>query len=201
MDIKKIGIYAALALALVTGGYAAGRYASPAKVVVTEKVSVVHDVQVVKVVDQDAILSAIKDVSRQNDVHVVKITKKAPDGTVTTTETRDDKTKTETKADTKAEVKTQVSTKENSTTIETKEVTKTIIGQIRPSWSLALQPGIDFAGALGHGTPYSLLPSSDLYFRHVVVGVGVDHRFIGPLYLGAWANTSGAGGLTIRLDL
>jgi hypothetical protein len=84
MDIKKLGLFALIAVALVGGGYAAGRYAAPEKVVVTEKIKEVERVVIVN--DTEKILNALKtvqqQVAQQKDVHVTKKTVKHPDGTV-----------------------------------------------------------------------------------------------------------------------
>src|SRR5262245_40287223 len=132
MDLKKIGIYIALAVALVGGGYAAGRYAAPERVVVTEKVKEVVVEKTVATVETEKILNALKQVrqqvSQQKDVKTTKTVVRAPDGTTTVTVVKDDKTKTDTKTDTKVEIqekdkKTEVTVKEVERVVE-KEVTK-----------------------------------------------------------------------------
>ena len=207
MDFKRIGICAAVALAIAVGSFAAGRYAAPEKVVFTEKIKVVEVEKTVTVSDTEKILNALKtvqqQVSQQKDVKTTKTVVKRPDGTVEVTVVKDDKSKTDSKTDTKVEVqekdkKTEVIVREVEKVVE-KEVTK-IIERERPSWALTLQPGFDFAGALGRGAPYSLLPSDNYLLRHVVVGMSVERRLIGPLSTGVWANTSGAGGISLRLE-
>jgi len=207
MDFKKIGIYIALVVALVGGGYAAGRYAAPERVVVTEKIKEVVVEKTVATVDTEKILNALKtvqqQVAQQRDVRTTKTVVKKPDGTVEVRVETADKTKIDTKTDTKVEVqekdkKTEVTVKEVERVVE-KEVTK-IVERARPQWALTLQPGFDVAGALGYGTPYSLLPTSNYLLRHVVVGASVERRLLGPLSSGLWANTAGAGGLLLRLE-
>jgi hypothetical protein len=197
--MKKYAILAAIGLSLVGGGYAAGRYAAPDKVVVTEKVVTVHDVQIVKVVETDKVLDALKNVSQQKDVHKTKVTTKKPDGTVTTTVTVDDKTKTDTQEKTKEEDKTKTVETKKEIEIQTREVTK-IVERSRPNWRLQLISGIDMAAALGYAQPYSLLPSDSNMLKYTVLGVGLEHKLLGPLSTGAWVNSRGQGGLTLSLE-
>jgi len=201
MDFKKYGILAGIAVALVLGGFAAGRYAVPAKVVVTEKVVTVHETQIVREVDTDKVLAAINNVSQQKDVHRTKVTVKGKDGTVTTTETTDDKSKTDTQTKTQEEDKSKTAETKTEIQVVEKEVTKTVVSKTRSDWSLSLQPGIDVAGALGHGSPYTILPTDQFLLKHAIVGVSVEHRLFGPVSTGIWGNTSGAAGLTLRIDL
>ncbi len=61
---------------------------------------------------------------------------------------------------------------------------------VRPSWSVSLMPGYQW-----HGTPA-------LDFKGpLVIGASVERRILGPLFLGAWGNTAGAAGISIRGDL
>jgi hypothetical protein len=196
-NLKKYGIYAVAALVLAGGGYATGRYAAPDKVVVTEKLVRVETEKTVSVVDTDKILNAIKTINEARNIHKVVQKVKTPDGTVTTTTTSDDKTVTTTKDETQNKEKTQSTTNTEKLTLQTKETTKTV-ERNRPGWGLTLSPGYDFAGALGHNNAYSVLPSGTL--QHVVLGVSLERRLIGPLSTGLWANTAGMGGLTIRLE-
>jgi hypothetical protein len=193
------------ALLLVGGGYSLGRYATPAKVVVTEKVQVVtvEHTTAVTTVDTDKILDAIKTVNKQKNVHTVTVIEKAPDGSTKTTVTSDDKSTTEAATTAQATDKTQTTAKVDQVVQQTKtdNKTTTTIRDVQPKWSLSLQPGFNFAQALGSGAPYSLLPTSNPYLKYAVLGVSLEHRFIGPLSAGIWGNSNGAGGLTLRLDL
>lgn len=207
MDFKKMGIYVGVAVAVAVGSYATGRYASPDKVVYQEKEKVVEKERVVATSDTQKILDALKtmqqQISVQKDVSMTKKVVRRPDGTVEVTVTKDDKSKTDTKTDTKVEVKeqerkTEIVVREVERVVE-REVTK-IVERNRPSWALTLQPGFDVAGALGRGSPYSLLPRDNYALKHVVVGMSIERRLVGPLSTGIWANTAGAGGLSIRLE-
>jgi hypothetical protein len=57
----------------------------------------------------------------------------------------------------------------------------------RPSWSVSLMPGVQFAGS-----------KAVTVYGPAVLGASVDHRFIGPVFLGAWGSSSGAAGISIR---
>jgi len=199
MDFKKYGILAGIGAVLLLGGYAAGRYAAPERVVVTEKVKVVEVEKIVRVVETDKVVEALKNYAQQKDVKTKKVTVKKPDGTVTTTTETEDKTKTESQEKTKEAEKTKTAETIVKEVIVEKEVTKTIERE-RPKWSLGLQTGLNYPSILGSADPYTLLPTDNLMLRHVVVGVSVEHRLIGPLSTGLWANTQGAGGISLRLE-
>jgi hypothetical protein len=197
--MKKYAILAGLALVLVGGGYAAGRYAAPEKVVVTEKIKEVEKTVVVRVVETDKVLEALKNVSQAKDVHKTKTTVKKADGTVTTTETTDDKTKTDTQDKTNEAEKTKTAETVTKEVVVEKEVTKTI-ERSRPSWRLSLQTGFDVAALTSASQPYSLLPSDSGLVKYMVLGIGVEHRLVGPLSTGVWANTHGMGGISFSLE-
>lgn len=200
-SFKKYATLVGIGLALLVGGYATGRYAAPDKVVVTKELVTVHDTQIVKVVDQDAILKAISNLNVQKDVHKVKTVVKAKDGTETTTVTTDDKSKSESQTKVDTQVVTHAVDTTHTTDTTRLTVTK-LVERDRPNWRLSLMPGLDLAEVLGHnqGTPYNLLPSSDAMLKYVVVGVGLEHRLAGPISGGLWANSRGAGGLILTLE-
>ena len=58
-----------------------------------------------------------------------------------------------------------------------------------PDWSVSFMPGVQFAGE-----------KAVTLYGPTVVGASVEHRFIGPVFLGAWASTSGAAGISIRSE-
>lgn len=189
----------AVAVALVVAGYAGGRYMTPAKVVTTEHV-VYQDHEVTHtVVDTQKILDALQTMNRQNDIHVTRVVEKSKDGSVKVTETRDDESKTQQTAQTH-EAEKQVETKVVEKVVyQDREVTKTVVNQVRPQWSLALQPGFQFGDALGGGrSSYDLLRL--VPFQHLVGNVVLERRLLGPILVGAWANTRLDGGLSLRLE-
>jgi len=197
--MKRYAILAGLALVLAGGSFAAGRYSAPDKVVTVEKIKIETKEVIVKVVETDKVIEALKNVSQQKNVKTKKVTVKAPDGTTTTTTETEDKTKTDSQDKTKeVEVVKEVVTVEKEVIVE-KEVTKTV-ERDRPSWRLGLQTGFDVAAATGRTQPFTLLPSDSDLLRYTVLGVSLEHRLLGPLSAGVWANTRGMGGLTFSLE-
>jgi hypothetical protein len=199
-DTKQKVARIGLIIALVAGAYGFGRYAQPAKVVVTEHVVTVekqvvvtktvvqHDVQIVKVRDT------------QKDVHKVEVTETKADGTKVVTVTTDDKSKTQTDTDKTAATNTQTQTTDKTLLTQTEDK-KTVTTYDKPAWSLTLQPGFEFGDAIGGGSSsYNLLSKALPMAPHMMANVGIEHRFIGGLFLGAWANTRLDAGLSIRLE-
>src|ERR1041385_3269069 len=60
---------------------------------------------------------------------------------------------------------------------------------VRPRWSVSLMPGAQVFGT-----------KAVTLFGPAVLGASVEHRFVGPVSLGAWGSTSGAAGITIRTE-
>jgi hypothetical protein len=201
--VKKYAILAAVGVGLLVGGYATGRYAAPDKVVVTKEVQVVHEVQVVKTEDTEAVINALKSVvqNTQKNVHQVRTTVKAKDGTVTTTVTTDDKSKTDTQTKTEGQTKTSTKTAEATHVVDTQtQIVTKVVERNRPDWKLSVMPGIEVGEALGRTPTYSLLPGDQGVLKYVVVGVALERRLVGPLLGGVWANTHGAAGLMLSLE-
>jgi hypothetical protein len=200
-NLKHTLILVGVAILLAGGGFAAGRFATPPRTVVTEKtvVQIVEKQVVVTQTKTEVQIVKVKDVAKNVavDTHIVK----NKDGSETIdTHTRDlSQTKTTVDANT-SKVTNTTATKDLSEKIDQSKVTVTTYA--KPNWSLSLQPGFDIAGALGKGDPYSIFPGAvnGLSLKHVVLGVSVDHRLFGPLHTGIWANSAGAGGLILRLE-
>lgn len=192
---KKIVALVVAGLALFVVGYGTGRYAAPDKVVVTEKVREVKTEKTTESVDTAKILNILQAMNTQKDVKVVRVVEKAKDGSVKVTTTTEDKSKIEAKTEAQEKSKTVEVRTVEKLVYRDRETTKTI-ERNRPSWSLAIQPGFAFGTALGLGDqPYNLIP-----IRHVVANVSIERRLIGPLSVGAWANTHLDGGLSLRLE-
>jgi len=189
-----------LCIAFVVGGYAFGRYAQPAKVVVTEKVVTVEKQVVVTQVVTKTEVQVVRVKDTQKDVHRVEITEKKPDGTVTRTVTVDDKSKSQVDVNKGATSATQTNTSEKTALVQTEDK-KTVTVYDKPAWSLTLQPGFAFGDAIGgNASSYNLLSKALPMAPHLMTNIGVEHRFIGPIFLGAWASTRLDAGLSIRLE-
>lgn len=188
-------------VALVVGAYAFGRYAQPAKVVVTEKVvTVEHQVVVTNTVEK-AVVQVVRVKDTQKDVHKVEVTETKADGTKVVTVTTDDKSKVQANT-TKDATKDVTSQTKDKTLITQTDDKKTVITYNKPSWSLMLQPGFEFGEALGlgNGTSYNLLSKALPMAPRMMVGIGVEHRFVGPLFVGVWASSRLDGGVSLRLE-
>jgi hypothetical protein len=186
---------------LLVAAYAFGRYAQPAKVVVTEKIVTVEKQVVVTQTVTKTQVQVVKVRDTQKDVHKVEVTEKKADGTVTTTVTTDDKSKSQTNINKDATADTQTKTTDKTLITQTDDK-KTVTTFGKPDWSLSIQPGFAFGDALGlgNGSSYNLLSKALPMAPHLMANIGVEHRFIGPIFLGAWANTRLDAGLSIRLE-
>lgn len=182
-----------IALALFLGGYGAGRHLVPAKVVVTEKVRVetVEKQVVVTKVETEVKVVYVKDTAK--DTHTETTTTKQANGVVVTKVVEDIHLKTEVKDNSATNVVSNITKTDDKKSVTEKDKTTTTTYD-KPKWSVALLPGYDFSG---HSANYLL---STLPVQHLMLGVAVDHRFIGPISLGVWANTSGNGGASVRLE-
>jgi hypothetical protein len=187
-----------IVVALVAGAYAFGRYATPTKVIVTEKIVTVEKQVVVTQTKTEVQIVQVHDL--QKDVHRVAVTEKKPDGTTVTTVTTDDKSKS--KTDTTTNGKSETDKSETKLITQDKETSKVVIRDSKPQWSLTLQPGFEFGEALGLGSggSYNLLSRALPMAPHMMANIGIEHRFVGPVFVGAWANTRLDAGLSIRLE-
>ncbi len=202
---KQLSIAGVVVLLLLGLSFAGGRFSAPLHEV-TKSVLVV-DTTVKKaetlhiVWDVKEVVKVVHDVSTKNNVETKKKTTVLPDGTTTIEESTKDLTQVEDKTDSSRELESHtesVGSKTEDTHQKVEESKTVTIDRERPNWSLSLQPGFDFAGAFGHGSQFSLLPT--LPVKHMMLGVSIDRRLIGPLFTGVWANSAGAGGLTIRAE-
>jgi len=81
-------------------------------------------------------------------------------------------------------------TKDRAVDVRTTTVELHTSTPVRPNWSISLMPGAQLFGS-------KAVP----LYGPLVLGASVEHRFIGPVSLGVWASTSGAAGITLRLDI
>lgn len=199
-NLKHVSILVLVAVLLAGGGFVAGRFLTPAKTVTVEKLKIEYVEKQVVVEKVKTEVKIVRVTDTIKNVQVDRHIEKKPDGTVTIDEhTKDqsqEKTGTNINATQDANKATTIDKKE---TVEQSKVTTT---DARPNWSLSLQPGVDIAGLLGKSDPYSIFPGAinGLSLKHIVLGVSVDHRLIGPLHTGVWVNSAGAAGLILRLE-
>lgn len=187
------GVGLAILLALAFFG---GRYSRPARVEVREH-TVTQIQTVTKVVDHDVVVTKIvHDVVESKNIQTRIEWRTAPNGKPEVVETITDLTKTSDHTDdARQSVSDHVA---DATTVIKIDATKnTITTYTRPNWSVAIMPGLNIreaaAGGLSGLTPAGLI-------SHGVLGASIERRAFGPLFFGAWGNTSGAGGLTARVE-
>lgn len=115
----------------------------------------------------------------QRDVRYVKVFVKAKDGTETTTVTREDKTREH--ANDLIHVDFSKATQGERLVWKERETVK-LVERARPQWSVAVLPGYDLGA------------------RQLQLGGAVERRIFGPVMAGVWGNTTGAAGLSVRLE-
>lgn len=170
-----------LALALVALGYGFGCFAHPSSVKVKTQVQtqVVHDLQVqTQVQYRDRIVYRVvraRDMAR--DVDTITKTVQRPDGTKTTVT----ETKTHVQSQSRAGVsETATAQKQevkdrDSQSLQTEVKTQSkVVTYDRPGWLLSPMVGVGVGGTWG-----------------VHYGLDVEHRFLGPIYLGVWGTATG----------
>lgn len=185
--LKRYGLLALAALLLLLAGYASGRWAQPPKVV--EKTVVQTKVQEQVVYKDRVVTQTVYVKVAKKDSHVVTSTTKRPDGTVTTTVTRDDHVDSTTKNDgTKTETASKVDHK-----TEDQKATSTKTADARPNWIVHAGVGADVPYFLGGGERG--IPG----MRGAAVELGLDRRVVGPFFLGVNATSTGL--LLLRLSL
>ena len=159
-------------LVLLVAAFAGGRYSNPGKTVehvVTQTVVQDHVVTVDKVVTQTVY---VKQVAKNVQTDTV-VTKKA-DGTVVTETKISDTTKIGVQ---EAKQSSSQSTQDVKFSESTKTDTLKVTDNSKPQWHLSVRGG---AGArfIGQTTPV------------LILGVGVERRIIGPLFVGLWGQTT-----------
>lgn len=169
------------AVASVVGGYALGRHSAPDRVELRERV-VYQDRIVTKVeVQRETVASTQADEAK--DVRTVYVTKWLPGGAVEQTATTEDKSRTEEKT---AQSAAEHETKAEERIVYRDRETSKVVERGRPAWSVALLPGIDVR---------------NLFERAGwQMGISAERRLFGPVLVGAWGNTAGAGGLSLRVE-
>lgn len=190
MTWRARGIAAGVALALVALAYLAGRRSAPAKVVTRDVVrtevqtrdvvhtQVVHDVQ------------TVHDVQVQTRTVTVTRWAKAPDGTVTVTQEARQDEQEDRHATKAAETKEQAARETDAHQVAQETRTVTVTAG-RPQWSVTALAGASL------GSPPRLIPGLP---GPLVAGVVLERRILGPVSAGLWATSSGAGGVSVRLE-
>jgi hypothetical protein len=184
----KILIIAAILALFTILGYEYGRHKTPAKVVtVTKTVTVDHDVihTVTQVEKQVVYVQA-----QAKDVHKVVVIDKKPTGEVVTTTTLQDNTKITTSDTSNKQV--EQNKMEDHVVYKDREVTKTVINNVRPNWLFGANGGYNF-GDIGS----NLIPGLP---NKIVVGVSAAKRILGPVYGGVYLNSNEVAGVGLSLE-
>lgn len=161
-------------------GVIIGRYTAHPRVETVEKVRVETQYK------DRVVTKTVHDVQTVHDVatRTVTVTKwaKAPDGTpVVTQETHQEK-QSETKRDDRS-AKHVDRVAEAQQTVVTLKTERPAL----PNWSVSLMPGVQFAGE-----------KAVTLYGPGVIGASVERRIVGPVWMGAWASTSGAAGVVLK---
>ncbi len=187
------------ALVLLTLSFAAGRYTAPTKLVESKT----HTETVIKLqtieqkVDTAELLKLVRDEMAKIAKDVQKTTTKVtkPDGTIEETTVETDKSKIET--GTKTTVDSSKTDKSDVHTHLLDEHLK-LDQQFKSTetssakWSVGVLAGWQ---TLGAAPSFNLVPTYD----RLVVGVSVDHKLLGPLWVGGFGMSTGLLGIDGRL--
>jgi peroxiredoxin len=183
---RRNAIIAGAALAVLVAAFLGGRYSRTPQVV-TKDVVRTQTVEAEKV-RTVTVHDVVQAKAAEEKVRTITVTRYRwmPGGITeaeTTTRAATDTATHETKqASTKVEKQADASRSDTVVELHTSTA-------VRPSWSLSLMPGYQW-----HGTPFIDAKGP------LVIGASVEHRFIGPVSLGAWGSTSGAAGATVRME-
>lgn len=185
---------AVVALLLLSGGFALGRFGQAEHVVYKEREKVV-EVEKIVYVDREKVVEKVVtiDNTKTRIVREEKTTK-LPDGTETTTKTEKiGVDKDVSNVATKVEEKLVYVDRDRVVTVE-KEV---FVDKTKPmpDWRIGAMAGLNFPQLPGlvAGDSFDVL-------THTVFGLQVERRIVGPLSVGAWGLSSGTGGLTLNLE-
>lgn len=171
--MKRYALIGAIALVIAAGGYALGRFTAPERVRTVETVRTVEDTKTkAELAEVKWLLENVKSKSRTERVSVVK-----PDGTreTRTVVDRSSERATDTGANT-------ASRYEASHTLAHETIAVREVERVRPQWRIGALGGVDFRT------------------RNLIYGAHIERRILGPLSLGAWGLSSGAGGLSLSLE-
>lgn len=184
------GIAAAIGLVLLVISFGAGRYSRPAKVVTRDVVRT--EVQVKTVVQEKVVhdVAVQSDTKQQTRTVVVTRWLPAPGGRTEVVQESHVEAIGEAKTERRGETMTQAQTSQESHATQLQEHTVTITAA-RPQWSVTALAGASL------GSPLHLIPGLP---GPLVVGAQLERRILGPLSAGLWATSSGAGGVSVRLE-
>jgi hypothetical protein len=188
---KLVVLYAVLAVLIAGLGFVVGRYLSPPKTVVTEKVREVTKTQVVTQIKTEIQVVKVHDQQQQEKIHRTIVEGVDPPGCKSKTTTEDiniDTVVHDNTHDTTIQYVDRVVEKWQDRIVE--KQTKVLT---QPDWSLYAGIGVDatyFLGQGQHGIPG---------LQGFVVQAGIDRRILGPFWMGVFGNSEGVAGLNLRV--
>jgi hypothetical protein len=200
MDLKSINWqslpkWPIIVVLVAVGSFFGGRYSSPekTKVVTVDKVVEIHheQTQVAQQINIDELLKKVQDKTRYVDRDVVRVVTIKPDGTRTETETDrskiDSTQHTTTNQETKVSEATEI--KKLLDDYRAEEHSKTVIKENPKNWRVGILTGYskDSSGVIT-GVP------------GLIVGGFAERKLIGPVNLGAWANSQPGAGLQLSVS-
>lgn len=181
-------------LALLSVGYAFGRYVVPEKVVIQEKVKIVEVEKQVVVEKEKIVTRLVKDESKKERIHREEKKVKRPDGTEETTKTEDIGVDTVVH-DTKTEYVDRIVEKEVIKYVDREVEKKVEVTRPLPDWRFSVLAGVN-----GNQLPGLVYGSSFDPMTYLSFGASIERRIVGPVHAGAWGLSTGQGGLSISLD-
>jgi len=173
----------AVVLALVLS-FAFGRFATPPRIQTVTK-TVDHTEELTKAREQvNELQNQVETLKRHT--HEVKTVVVRKDGTKTVQDVTDTSVDRQTQTQTQEQAVTVAQTQTETTHTEVASVTVT---PSKPQWRVSLLAGIE---PLHLDRPALLGPVS--------LGAMVEHRLVGPLWVGVWGDSSGVGGLALSVE-
>lgn len=198
-----IGVGAVI-IALIVG-FGFGKYMTPTKTVTIETR---------KEVDKELLLSVVKQIREEVRKEMQTIAQqmiastkqemkkrteilKKPDGTTIITKTE------EVNTDTKTDAKTNIVTDTTVTTTTVKEETKTedksrtleesklkMVDYSKPNWYIGTNLGY----------LWDDVQKKSFGYKSMIIGGTIERRVFGPVFMGVWADSRGAGGVGLHLE-
>jgi hypothetical protein len=186
----------------VAGSFAAGWYLKPANIRIVEstKTTEIHHetTTIQQKVDLTEFRKMLADSAVQKNVTIIKEVIKAPDGTVTERTRTEDKSTSQVHktADTSTASKSETQMKRDLLDQKTEEHYK-LVEEITPpnNWGLFAQAGVSLPGLTGRDVP-NYVPGLP---KQLMLGVGIERRILGPIYVGAFVSSRLDTGLQLRV--
>lgn len=174
-------------------GLGTGKYLTPSKIVYQDKIQVVEKQVVVEKVKTEVQVQKVYVENKNEKVHRTITETKKPDGTTETVTNEDVNTDTTTK-DTTNTNKTETDDKTVEKDTDKKEDKSKLVVNAKPSWRIGADVGVNIPYYLGKsevGVPN---------MKGTVVGLRVDRRILGPVFMDIWGNTQGSLGVGVSAE-